>query len=51
MGKENKKKLTSEEILVNLRNQLRETEILYYEIRGGIKVLEQIKSDDDEKTD
>jgi hypothetical protein len=51
MAKESKKKLTSKETLVNLKNQLRETEILYYEVRGAIKILEQTMEEDDEKTD
>jgi hypothetical protein len=50
MVKKSKKKLTFEEVLVNLKNQLRETEILYYEVRGAIKLVEQTM-EEDEKTD
>ena len=50
MGKA-KKKLSLDEIINSLKKQAEEVKELFIEIRGAIKVLEQIKEEDDEKTD
>jgi prefoldin subunit 5 len=51
MGKKKKEVITLDERISNLKKQQEDVKDLFMEIRGAIKVLEQIKSDDNEKTD
>jgi hypothetical protein len=45
------KKLSNEERLENLRNQLVECEILYHKLSGAIEVLESVIGEKNEKRD